>query len=199
MARQLVLLPAAALVTLLAACTAPAPAAPSSAPPEPPSPYVTAAPGANGPGTPPGPGIFPIVPATHAHMQLQCPLVSAVHYDSGAIPAAEVESVYVCTTVPYTDAPDGTPQIEEFVDRVASADIPALLEAYAVPDAERTDGLCSQVLFDPLIIWLHYGDEQITPVYAPRDECGEPADEAADVYRDLELHRVLVAREKTRT
>lgn len=180
---------------LLTACTAPQ----GEGDPAPPNPYITAVPGANGPGTAPGPGVFPIVPATHAHVQLQCPLVSAVHYDSGLVPPEEVASVYICTTRPYTDAPDGTPQIEEFVDRVAGDDLPALLEAYAAPDAPRGEGSCDLALHDPLIIWLHYGDEQITPVYAPQDECGFPSAAAAAVYSGLELHRVLVAREKTRT
>ena len=53
-------------------------------------------------------------------------------------------------------------------------------------------------LHDPLIVWLHYGDEQITPVYAPQDECFFPQAAAAKVYTGLELHRVLVAREKTK-
>jgi hypothetical protein len=196
MPRQLLFLSAAgAMVALLAACTRPA--TPSD-PPEPPSPYVTAAAGADGPGTAPGPGIFPLVPATHAHVQLQCPLVSAVHYDAEAIPASDVDGVFVCTTTPYTDAPDGTPQIEEFVDRVASDDIDGLLAAYSAPDAERTEGPCDLALHDPLIVWLHYGDEQITPVYAPQDECGFPSADASAAYAGLELHRILVAREKTR-
>jgi hypothetical protein len=184
-------LASAAAVLLLAAC--------ASGSAEPPNPYLTAIPGAHGPGTPPDDeGVYPLVPATHAHVQIPCPLVSAVHYDEGEIPRDEVASAYVCTTRPYTDAPDGTPQIEEFVDRVAAEDIAGLLEAYAVPDAERPDDvMCEQSLHDPLIVWLHWGDERITPVYAPRDECGFPSPEAAAVYDGLELHRVLVAREKT--
>jgi hypothetical protein len=181
---------AAALLTLVLAACAPTADGPVS-------PYLTAAPGANGPGTAPGEGIFPLVPATHAHVQLQCPLVSAVHYDPAQIPLEEVTGVYVCTTVPYDDAPDGTPQIEEFVDRVAEADIPGLLEAYAVEDAERPDDVaCTLQLVDPLIVWIHYADERITPVYAPTDECGFPDPAAAAVYDGLELHRLLVAREK---
>lgn len=161
------------------------------------SPYLTAAPGANGPGTAPGDGIYPLGPATHAHVQLQCPLVSAVHYDPDAIPLDEVTGVYVCTTAPYDDAPDGTPQIVEFVDRVAGDDIPGLLDAYAVADAARPDDVvCTLQLADPLIIWIHYADERITPVYAPTDECGFPTPEAAAAYDGLELHRLLVAREK---
>lgn len=179
----------AAVALLLTACAGTAPES---------NPYLTAAPGANGPGTAPGEGIFPLVPATHAHVQLQCPLVSAVHYDASAIPLADIDGVYVCTTDPYTAAPDGTPQIEEFVDRVAETDIAGLLEAYAAPDAEP-GGVCALVLRDPLIVWLHYGDEQITAVYAPRDRCSFPTDEAAAAYAGLELHRLLVAREKTRT
>jgi hypothetical protein len=167
---------------------------------EPPNPYLTAAIGENGPGTAPGPGVFPLVPATHAHVQLQCPLVSAVHYDPEAIPLTSVTGVYVCTTRPWDDAPDGTPQIEEFVDRVASDDIPGLLDAYAVEDAAADDDVsCIQVVQDPLIIWIHHGDEQITPVYAPKDECGFPQVDAAGTYEGLELHRLLVAREKLRT
>ena len=77
-------------------------------------------------------------------MQLQCPLVSAVHYDPAAIPPDDVDGVFVCTTAPYTDAPDGTPQIEEFVDRVATTTSPALLEAYAVADADRPTTSCAR-------------------------------------------------------
>jgi hypothetical protein len=181
----------AATVLLLASCATPADT-------DDPNPYLTAAIGADGPGTAPGPGIFPLVPATHAHVQLQCPLVSAVHYDPEAIPADEVGAAYVCTTRPYTDAPDGTPQIEEFVDRVATEDIPGLLDAYSVPDDPETSDMCELSLHDPLIVWLHYGDERITPVYAPRDGCGFPTAEAAAAYDGLDLHRVLVAREKTK-
>ncbi|MEO8261227.1 MAG: hypothetical protein ABI566_01545 [Pseudolysinimonas sp.] len=171
---------------VLAGCSGPAPES---------NPYLTAVPGANGPGTAPGDGVYPLVPATHAHIQLQCPLISAVHYDPAEIPADQVDGVFVCTTAPYTDAPDGTPQIEEFVDRVANADIPALLDAYAEP----SDGACTMQVEDPLIVWLPYGDERITPVYAPRDVCGFPSDSAAAAYDGLELHRLLVAREKLKT
>ena len=176
------------LVGALAGCAATAS--------DPPSPYLTAALGADGPGTAPGPGVFPLVPATHAHVQLTCPLVSAVHFDEGAIPRDTVTSAYVCTTRPYTDAPDGSPQIEEFVDRVSGDDLHALLDTYAVADAARTDDPCELSLHDPLIVWLHHGDERITPVYAPQDECGFPAPAAAELYAGLELHRILVAREK---
>lgn len=163
---------------------------------EPPNPYLTAAIGENGPGTAPGPGIFPLVPATHAHVQLQCPLVSAVHYDASVIPVSSVTGVYVCTTRPWDDAPDGTAQIEEFVDRVASDDIAGLLDAYAAPDVEAD---CISSGQDPLIVWIHYGDEQITPVYAPKGDCGLPQPDAAAVYAALDLHRLLVAREKLRS
>jgi hypothetical protein len=182
----------AATLGLLAAC-----AGPGSD--EPPNPYLTAAIGENGPGTAPGPGIFPLVPATHAHVQLKCPLVSAIHYDRSTIPLSAVDAVYICTTRGWDDSYDGTPQLEEFVDRVATDDIPALLDAYSEPDAFHGLGVaCAAMLQDPLIIWLHYGDEQITPVYAPQDECSFPQASAAKVYAALDLHRVLVAREKTK-
>lgn len=181
---------AAVLLTLaLAAC------APTAG--DPVSPYLTAAPGANGPGTAPGEGIYPLVPATHAHVQLQCPLVSAVHYDPEAIPLDDVTAVFVCTTAPYTDAPDGTPQIEEFVDRVSTDGVAGLLDAYAVADADRPDDvMCTLQLMDPLIVWIHYADDRIIPVYAPTDECGFPTPEATAAYDGLDLHRVFVAREK---
>jgi len=180
----------AAVAALLTSCASPAPT-------DDPNPYLTAAVGAEGPGTAPGPGIFPLVPATHAHVQLQCPLVSAIHYDPHVIPLDVVDGVYVCTTRPWSDAYDGTPQIEEFVDRVASEDIPRLLEAYAVADEGTTPGTaCAALASDPLIVWIHYGDEQITPVYAPRDRCNQPQADAAEAYENLDLHRLLVAREK---
>jgi hypothetical protein len=188
-------IPVAVVVAGIVLCL---PAVGGCAASEPPSPYLTAAIGENGPGTAPGPGIFPLVPATHAHVQLTCPLVSAVHYDAGAIPA--VDRAYVCTTEPYLDAPDGTPQIVEYVDRVADADIAGLLEAYSVDDEAVPPGTaCAAVAVDPMIVWLHHGDERITPVYAPKDECGNPQPDAETVYDDLELHRLLVAREKLRT
>lgn len=163
-----------------------------------PDPYLTAAVGEHGPGTPPaGPGIYPLVPATHAHVQLTCPLVPATHYDPKAIPLDSVDGVYVCTTQPWDDAYDGTPQIEEFVDRVATEDIPGLLDAYATADAETPEGtVCAAYVTDPLIIWIHYGDEQRTAVYAPMDECHHPQEAAAATYHALDLHRLLVAREK---
>jgi len=182
------ILAALAMLVVPAGCT--------PGPSEPPSPYLTAALGADGPGTAPGPGIYPLVPATHAHVQLSCPLIPAVHYDPAAIDPESVAGAYVCTTRPYADAPDGTPQIEEFVDRVADADLPGLLETYAAADAPRTDEPCELSLHDPLVVWLHHGDERITPVYAPQDPCGFPTAEAVATYSGLELHRVLVAREK---
>lgn len=187
---------ALAAALLLASCsTGPAPG--SGAPD--PAPDPSAIEGADGPGTAPGPGIYPIVPATHAHVQLSCPLRSAVGFAEAGVDPADVAAVYVCTTAPYADAPDGTPQIQEFVDRVAGADVARLLHAYAVPDEEPTDGACVLMIQDPLIIWIHDGDGAITPVHAPRDGCGFPQADAAGVYQDVELHRVLVAREKLRT
>lgn len=188
---------AAALVAALSGCTATA--AGPSATPTLPYPYATAAIGANGPGTAPGPGIFALVPATHPHVQIECPLVSATRYDPALIPPETVESIYICSTAPYLDAPDGSPQIEEFVDRVATEDIPKLLAAFSEPDEEPVDGACTYEAQEPLIIWLHYGDGRITPVFGPDDGCGHPTDASRAVYRELELHRLLVAREKLRT
>jgi hypothetical protein len=180
------------VVTALTGCSTPAPAPTSPVPTESTSPP-------SGPGIPPADGgIYPLLPATHPHVQLQCPLISAVHYDPAAIPAATVDGIYVCTAEPWTDAPDGTPQLVQYVDRVAEADIAPLLEAYAVPDAEPSDGACDASLHDPLIVWLHAG-EQITPVFAPRDGCGFPSEPADAAYHAVGLHRLLVAREKERT
>jgi hypothetical protein len=182
---------AAIVVAGVAGCGSPTPApVPSSpTPSQPPS----------GPGIPPADGgIYPILPATHPHVQLTCPLISAVHYDPAAIPPADVDGAYSCTAEPWTPAPDGTPQLVQYVDRVVEADVPGLLAAYAMPDAEPTDGACDASLHDPLIIWLHVG-EQITPVYAPRDECGFPTEAADAAYHAVGLQRLLVAREKERT
>lgn len=179
---------AAAVVALVSACAGPTVPAPS------PTPTETSAP--SGPGIAPSDGgIYPMNPATHPHIQLSCPLISAVHYDPAAIPPADVDGAYVCTAEPWTDAPDGTPQLVQYVDRAVADDIPALLAAYAVPDAPPTDDNCIMSLQDPLIVWLHVG-EQITPVYAPRDGCGFPSDEADAAYHALHLQRLLVAREK---
>jgi hypothetical protein len=131
-------------------------------------------------------------------VQLTCPIISAVHYDPAAIPPAEVDGAYICTAEPWTPAPDGTPQLVQYVDRVEPDDVAALLDAYAVPDAEPTDDACDLSLHDPLIVWLHVG-EQITPVYAPRDGCGFPSEAAGAAYQAVGLERLLVAREKERT
>lgn len=140
--------------------------------------------------------VFPLVPATHPHVQLSCPLtVGAIHYDEAAIPAEDVDGVFICTAEPWTPAPDGTPQLVQYVDRVDQGDVAALLTAYAEPDAPPTDDNCIMSIQDPLIIWLHVG-ETITSVYAPRDGCGFPSAAASDAYHGVALHRLLVAREK---
>jgi hypothetical protein len=143
------------------------------------------------------PGVYSLLPATHPHIQRTCPVISAVHYDPAEIPAADVDGAYICTAEPWTDAPDGTPQLVQYVDRVAQEDIPGLLGVYDEPDAEPTDGACDTMLHDPLIVWLHVGAD-ITPVYAPRDECGAPSEAADAAYHAVELRRLLVAREKER-
>lgn len=140
-------------------------------------------------------GVLPLVPATHPHVQLSCPLTPAMHYDPEAPPADEVTAAYECTAEPWTDAPDGTPQTVQYVDRIAQEQLAGLLAVYATPDEREAPGSCSDVRHDPLIVWLHRGDE-ITPVRAPVDGCGAPLPAAADAYATVELHRVLVAREK---
>jgi hypothetical protein len=167
---------------------------PGSATPTP-STTSTSAPG---PGVAPDDGgVYSLLPATHPHIQRTCPVISAVHYDPEAIPAAVVDGAYICTAEPWTDAPDGTPQLVQYVDRVVQEDIAGLLAAYAVPDAPPTDGACDASLHDPLIVWLHVGGD-ITPVYAPRNECGAPSEAADAAYHAVELRRLLVAREKER-
>ncbi len=161
-----------------------------------PRPSATETHAPSGPGIAPDDGgVYPLNPATHPHVQLSCPLISAVHYDPESIPAADVDGAYVCTTEPWAPALDGTPQLVQYVDRVAAEGIPALLAVYAEPDAERTDDNCIMSLQDPLIVWLHVG-EHITPVFAPRDGCGFPTAAAAAAYAALDLNRLLVAREK---
>lgn len=186
----LALLAGSGVIALLSACSAPGVPAPVS-----PTPTATAT-AAPGPGIPPADGgVYPLLPATHPHVQRECPLISAVHYDPQAIPPPDVDGVFICTAEPWTDAPDGTPQLVQYVDRVAPDDVASLLDAYAVPDAPPTDGACDLSLHDPLVIWLHAGAE-ITPVYAPRDGCGFPTDASYTAYQAVELHRLLVAREK---
>ncbi len=183
-----IVIASAVSIAALTGCTA-SPPAPSPDP----SPTAEAP---TGPGIAPADGgIYPLLPATHPHVQLTCPLVGAVHYDPAAIPPPDVDGVYACTAEPWTPAPDGTPQLVQYVDRVAQEDVPALLTAYAVPDEPPTDDSCIMSLQDPLIIWIHVGS-QITPVYAPRDGCGFPTVAATDAYHAVELHRLLVAREK---
>jgi hypothetical protein len=182
---------AAIVVTALSGCgaTAPEPGTPSPA-------ASTAAP--EGPGVAPvDGGVYSLLPATHAHVQLTCPVVSAVHYDPSAIPATAVDGAYICTAEPWTDAPDGTPQLVQYVNRIAQGDVTRLLAAYAAPDAEPADEACDSALRDPLIVWLHVA-EQITPVFAPRDPCGAPVADADAAYHAVTLQRLLVAREKER-
>ncbi len=181
---------AGTVIAALASCAA----TPEAGPPSPTAPTEAA----GGPGVAPSDGgVYSLLPATHSHVQLTCPVISAVHYDPAAIPAADVDDAYICTAEPWTDAADGTPQLVQYVDHVAQDDVAALLVAYAVPDAERTDGACDMSLHDPLIVWLHAG-EQITPVYAPRDGCGFPTEGARAAYDSVQLQRLLVAREKER-
>jgi len=183
---------AAVVIAALSACGAVTPT------PEPTDPSATSSPAPGGPGLAPSDGgVYSLLPATHPHVQLTCPVISAVHYDAAAIPAADVDGAYVCTAEPWTPAPDGTPQLVQYVDRVAKEDVVALLTAYAVPDAEPTDDPCDMALRDPLIVWLHVGD-RITPVFAPRDGCGAPSDAADAAYHAVQLQRLLVAREKER-
>ena len=121
-----------------------------------------------------------------------------MHYDPVAIPAADVDGAYICTAEPWTDAPDGTPQLVQYVDRVAQDDIAAAarrVRRRRMPS--RRDEACDASLHDPLIVWLHVG-EQITPVYAPRDGCGCPSEAAEAAYHAVQLQRLLVAREKER-
>ncbi len=165
-----------------------------AAPPPSPRPTETSVPG--GPGVAPSDGgVYALLPATHPHVQLTCPVIPAVHYDPAAIPADGVDGAYVCTAEPWTDAPDGTAQLVQYVDRIAQDDIAGLLTAYAAPDAEPSDGVCDLAIRDPLIVWLHAGG-RITPVHAPRDACGAPSQAAAAAYHAVQLHRLLVAREK---
>jgi hypothetical protein len=180
----------AAVVALVTGCAGPAvPAPPSS------TPTATSTPAPGGPGIAPSDGgVYPLLPATHPHVQLSCPLISAVHFDPVAIPPADVTAVYVCTAAPWTDAPDGTPQLVQYVDRVAQDDIGPLLQAYSVPDGAQAE-VCDLALHDPLIVWVHVG-EQITAVRAPRDGCPAPSTAADAAYHSVELHRLLVAREK---
>lgn len=182
----------AAVVALVTACAGPAHTVPTPLP----VPSETAAHEPSGPGIAPSDGgLYPLLPATHPHVQLTCPLIGAIHYDPARIPPAEVDGVYICTAEPWTPAPDGTPQLVQYVDRVAQEDVLTLLTVYTLPDTEPTDENCIMSLQDPLIVWIHAG-EKITPVYAPRDVCGFSSDVAADAYHAVELHRLLVAREK---
>jgi hypothetical protein len=182
---------AAIVLTALSGCAATAPETESPSP-------TASTPAPGGPGVAPADGgVYSLLPATHAHVQLTCPVVSAVHYDATAIPVAEVDGAYICTAEPWTDAPDGTPQLVQYVNRVDQGDVTGLLAAYAAPDAEPTDEACDSVLHDPLIVWLHVG-ERITPVFAPRDACGAPVEDASAAYHTVTLQRLLVAREKER-
>ena len=156
---------AAAAVALVAGCAGPSvPAPPSS------TPTASSTPAPGGPGIAPSDGgVYPLLPATHPHVQLSCPLIPAVHYDPVVTPPADVDGAYVCTAEPWSPAPDGTPQLVQYVDRIAQDDLIPLLEAYAVQDGEPAE-VCDLALHDPLVVWLHAG-EQITAVLAPRGGC----------------------------
>lgn len=43
---------------------------------------------------------------------------------------------------------------------------------------------CIEMLMDPLIMWVDYGDE-IVAVYAPQDSCGFPQEAAQEAYEKL--------------
>ena len=165
---------AAVVIAALSGCAVPTPAAgPDAEPDRDPTP----APG--GPASrPPTAASIPLLPATHPHVQLTVPAHLGRALRPGGDPAGRRRRRLHL----HRRAVDRRPRRHAAAGPVRRprrrrTTSPRLLDAYAVPDAPPTDDNCIMSLQDPLIVWLHVG-EQITPVYAPRDGCGFPSDAA---------------------
>ena len=99
---------------------------------------------------------------------------------------------------PLTDdpSPGREAQIHAFL-RENGLRFPVVIDDGTASAAFSVSRLPTMMLLDRTgqIIWIHVGS-QITPVFAPRDGCGFPSATATDAYHAVELHRLLVAREK---
>jgi hypothetical protein len=135
------------------------------------------------------PDVYPSVRLQHPHVTRTCPDEPAVHFDGST--RGEV-TVFRCTAQLLPPDDRGVVKLEHWVDRlVGSAD--ALLETYAVANEPRGDGACTMQLEDPLILWLR-DDDDTRPVYAPKDGCGFPTDDARAAYDAAEFEHILVAK-----
>lgn len=128
----------------------------------------------------------PLTPVASAEALEYCPDIGAGPLDGEV---GGVEAVYLCTAelLADVDTPGGERSYET-VERLV--DPAAVLEVYATPDAEPTDGMCTRQFEDPRILWLDLGDE-IVAVRAPVDPCGFPLDAATAAVDDAERETVL--------
>lgn len=136
---------------------------------------------------------FPFIRVTDAEALNYCPDVEAVHLqDSGiSLMTTEIKHAYLCQDDSLVEpAEDGKPKtvtVFEVTDGLFS-----LLEAYSAENASVTPATtCILSLPSPLIVWVSGGNNGITPIYAPVDECGFPQQEAAEAYRTLKTEPLL--------
>lgn len=123
----------------------------------------------------------PLEPLTSPEVLEFCPQEDAVHFD-GVVDT--IDNVYECSV---EVSADGT-RVER-VERVTNwAD--ELLTLYSEPNEYATADACIQLAPDPLIVWVHKDDE-VTPYYAPVDECGFPNEIVQDAYETAEFETVL--------
>lgn len=128
----------------------------------------------------------PLSPVTSPEALEYCPDIGARPLDGDI---GGVEAVYLCTAelLVDLDTPGGERSYET-VERIV--DPASVLEVYATPDAEPTDGMCTRQFEDPRILWLDLGDE-IVAVRAPVDPCGFPLDAATAAVDGAERETVL--------
>ena len=142
----------------------------------------------------------PLFPLSAPEVLEYCPDIAAVHFD-GDVDA--VIEVYVCTADDILSTDDST---DNSTDGATGDIIPSvqrasrvtrgaeeLLDAYSQPNAPKTTGACIELAADPLIVWLKTADG-ITPVYAPVDECGFPADDPSEAFLAVQLEALVEIR-----
>lgn len=123
----------------------------------------------------------PLEPLTAPEVLEYCPQEDAVHFD-GVVDT--IDEVYSCSA-----EVSGQGVRVERVERITEWR-DELLTLYSEPNEFATADACIQLVPDPLILWLHRGDE-VTPVYAPVDECGFPNAIVLDAYETAEFETVL--------
>lgn len=135
----------------------------------------------------------PVEAITEPTVEAYCPDIRATHLEGVPGP---FEQVYICRADDHRQT-DGATTYGPWETAYRVVDPADLLAAYRRADAVASTGdshcwlAVSPRQQDPLVIWVHRGDEVAT-YYAPVDECGLPSDAARDAYEDA-AREMLVA------